>query len=121
MSSQRNGGKWTEGRWNSFVTSTLRAGSRKYPPKFETLNEAKTEKRINPKSGRLAQHYLCASCGDEYVAKEVQVDHIVPIGTEKTWDEFVEGLFCEKDNLQVLCLVCHKKKTLAEKPKKEKK
>ena len=113
--SQYNGGEWTEGRFNSFVTSILRSGSRRWGPKYQTLNAAKTEKKTNVKSGRLAQHFLCATCNKEFVAKDVQVDHIVPIGTEKTWDEFIEGLFCEGHNLQVLCIPCHKKKTKEEK------
>ena len=58
---------------------------------------------------------MCASCGKDHPAKGVQVDHIQPIGTERTWDEFIEGLFCEKTNLQVLCIACHKEKTLKEK------
>lgn len=111
---QFNGGVWTEGRWNSFITSILRSGSRKWPPKYTTLNAAKTEKKTNVKTGRLAQHFLCATCHNEFVAKDVQVDHIIPIGTEKTWDEFIEGLFCEEDNLQVLCVSCHKIKTKLE-------
>ena len=112
-----NGGAWTEGRYNSFVTSILRSGSRRWPPKYATLNEAKTEKKTNPASGRIAQHFKCAACGDEFTAKNVQVDHVVPIGPERSWDEFIEALFCEQDNLQVLCLTCHKKKTKEEKKK----
>jgi len=110
----RNSGTWTEGRWNSFVTSCLRAGSRRWPPKYETLNEAKTEKKINVKTGRLAQHYRCASCLEEFTAKDVQVDHIDPIANGKdtiSWDEFINRLFCEKHNLQVLCIPCHKIKS----------
>ena len=110
-----NGGLWSRGRFNSFVTSILRSGSRRWQPKWECLNEAKTEKKINPKTGRIAQHYRCASCGDEFTAKEVQVDHCVPIGTNRSWDEFVDLLFCEKGNLQVLCVGCHKIKTKGEK------
>ena len=79
------------------------------------MNEAKTEKKTNPKTGRLAQHYLCAKCNNEFTAKEVEVDHVEPIGREKSWDEFINGLFCEQDNLQVLCKPCHKKKTKEEK------
>lgn len=112
---QYNGGEWTQGRFNSFVTSILRSGSRRWGPKYQTLNAAKTEKKTNVKSGRLAQHFLCATCNKEFVAKDVQVDHIIPIGTEKTWDQFIDGLFCEEDNLQVLCIPCHKIKTKAEK------
>jgi 5-methylcytosine-specific restriction endonuclease McrA len=109
-----NGGLWTEGRFNSFITSILRSGSRRWGPKYSTLNEAKTEKKINVKSGRMAQHFLCAKCDKEHVAKDVQVDHIKPIGFDKTWDEFINGLYCEADNLQVLCVGCHSLKTKEE-------
>ena len=116
-----NGGNWTEGRFNSFVTSTLRAGARRWQPKYETLNEAKTEKKVNPKTGRLAQHYRCASCKQEFTAKDVQVDHIKPVVDPKkgftTWDDFIDRLFCEKKNLQVLCVGCHKEKTKKERQK----
>lgn len=114
---QYNNGAWTKGRWNSFVTSILRSGSRRWPPKYTTLNAAKTEKKINVKTGRLAQHFLCAICKEEVVAKEINIDHVVPIGTEKTWDEFINGLFCEEDNLQAVCIPCHKIKTKQEKVK----
>ena len=110
-----NGGAWTEGRFNAFVTSILRGGSRRWQPKYSTLNEAKTEKKTNVKSGRLAQHFRCACCQEEFVAKDIQIDHIVPIGTEKTWDQFIDGLFCESHNLQALCIPCHKIKTKKEK------
>lgn len=117
--SQRNGGKWTEARYRSFVTSTLRAGSRKWPPKYETLNAAKTEKKINKATGRLAQHYLCAMCAQEYTQKDVQVDHIKPVIDPKkgfvSWDTYIDRMFCEGKNLQVLCKVCHAEKTKLEK------
>lgn len=115
----RNGGKWTEARYRSFVTSTLRAGSRKWPPKYETLNAAKTEKKINKATGRLAQHYLCAMCEQEYTQKDVQVDHIKPVIDPKkgfvSWDTYIDRMFCEGKNLQVLCKVCHAEKTKIEK------
>jgi hypothetical protein len=115
----RNGGKWTEARYRSFVTSTLRAGSRKWPPKYETLNAAKTEKKINKATGRLAQHYLCAMCEQEYTQKNVQVDHIKPVVDPKkgfvSWDTYIDRMFCEGKNLQVLCKVCHVEKTKLEK------
>lgn len=113
-----NSGKWTEGRFNSFVTSILRSGSRRWPPKYEVLNEAKTEKKINVKTGRLAQHFKCMGCLGEFTSTGVQVDHITPIGRDRSWDDFIAGLFCEAENLQVLCVACHKAKTLSEKPVK---
>lgn len=111
---QYNGGAWTKGRWSSFVTSALRAASRRWPPKYECLKAARTEKKINVKTGRLAQHFRCAICEEEFTSKDMQVDHIQPIGRDKTWDEFIDGLFCEIDNLQAVCIGCHKIKSKKE-------
>lgn len=107
-------GKWTKGRFDSFITSLLRSGSRRWGPKFQALANAKTVKRIDPASGRLAQHFRCNCCGGEFPTKFVQVDHIVPMRKGMTWDDFINELFCEIDNLQVLCLDCHKIKTKQE-------
>lgn len=67
----------------------------------------------------MGMHYKCKSCKNEYPAKQVQVDHIKPVVDAKigftSWDEFIERLYCTKDNLQVLCKMCHDKKTLKEK------
>ena len=109
-----NNGLWTKGRFDSFVTSILRSGSRRWGPKYQCLNDAKTEKKVNAKTGRLAQHYRCAACQGEFTQKDVQVDHIVPMGPGLDWTEFINGLYCEQDNLQVLCTTCHKVKSLAE-------
>lgn len=113
----RNGGKWTESRYQSFVKSVLRSGSRKWPPKFEALNAAKRGKQVNVKTGWLAEHYECAECHKRFPAKDIQVDHVVPVvpvtGFE-TWDNVIENLFCEADNLQVLCKPCHKLKSQKE-------
>ena len=110
--------EWTEGRFRAFITSTLRGGFRKYPPKYEVLKEALWGKKLNSKTGRQCIHYTCASCKLEYPAKEVNVDHINPVVCPKEgfidWDTFVKRLFCSKDNLQVLCSKCHTKKTKQE-------
>jgi len=109
-----NGSQWTQGRFNSFITSLLRSGSRRWPPKYQALANARTDKRVNPASGRIAQHFKCNHCGGEFVAKSVQVDHIKPMGKDRTWDDFINELFCETDNLQVLCVPCHKIKSQQE-------
>lgn len=110
-----NGGAWTEGRFDSFVTSALRSASRRWPPKFQCLNDAKTEKKINIKTGRMAQHYRCALCNEEFTAKDMNVDHIKPIGRGLDWNEFINRLYCETSNLQAVCVPCHKIKSKAEK------
>lgn len=113
---------WTPARTHSFIVSVLRAGSRRWPAKYETLNEAKTVKKINAKTGRMAQHYLCHLCKGEFPAKEVQADHKKPVVDPKTgfvdWNTYIERLFCKKSNFQILCRGCHTKKSKQEKEKR---
>ena len=122
MATTRNSGKWTEGRFNSFITSTLRSGMRRWPPKYECLADAKVGKKVNEKTGRLAEHYKCKACKGEFPAKSVQVDHKQPVVDPSTgfesWDVYIERMFCEKKNLQVLCKDCHAIKTKKERSKK---
>jgi hypothetical protein len=50
--------------------------------------------------------------------KEVQVDHVIPAGTLKSYTdlaEFCKNLFCSVDNLRVLCIECHSIKTAMDK------
>lgn len=110
---------WTEGRIRSFITSVLRTGSRKWPPKYSTLNNSCVGVKLNEKSGRLAKHYRCNRCKGEFVAKEVEVDHVKPVIDPRkgftTWDDYIKRLFCEETNLQTLCKECHALKTAKEK------
>jgi len=114
---------WTQGRIKSFITSVLRSGWRRWPPKYETLKEASVGKKINKKTNRLAEHYKCAKCKKHFPAKEVNVDHIdsvVGAAGFTTWDEFIARLFCGKENLQVLCKKCHDSKTAKERKERAK-
>lgn len=115
--------EWTDGRMKSFVVSALRSATRRYPPIHETRTEAKTDKKINPKTKRLAQHYACAACGEEYPASETQVDHILPVVDPTQgfvdWNTYIPRLFCPKENLQLLCSSCHDLKTMEEKQSKQ--
>lgn len=114
----RCNGEWTESRFKTFIRSQLRQGTRKWAPITETLKEAREERGF----------YKCAGCNFvvPFTIKEgrkrvnnVFVDHIKPITDPElgftTWDDVIEGMFCEKDNLQVLCKACHDIKTQEEK------
>ena len=111
--------EWTDGRLKSFITSGLRSMFRRWPPKFDTLKEAKAGKQINTVSGRLAEHYQCSNCKEFFPAKQVQVDHIDPVVDPVKgfidWNTFIDRLLCPKENLQVLCKPCHLIKTKIEK------
>lgn len=112
-----NNGQWTEARMNSFIKSALRSASQRWPPRYTVLSEAKLGKKINSKTGRLADHYLCAACKEAFPAKEVQVNHITPVVLVSgfdSWDGVIKRMFCEKDGLEVLCIPCHKLTTREE-------
>jgi 5-methylcytosine-specific restriction endonuclease McrA len=109
----RAGNTWTEARYWGFIRSALREANRKYPPRFQ----AKLAARHNVDWDRCRYGYECAECGELFKDKEVQVDHIVPAGTLKCYEDlpsFVANMFCEPDGLQVLCKPCHQTKTNAE-------
>lgn len=108
----RCGGQWTEARFKSFIKGNLRAATRKWQPIQQCKKDAH----------RGRGQYECAEC-HEIVAptiydedkkkrvKNICVDHIVPVVDPDvgftTWDEVIEGMFCEVENLQLLCRACH--------------
>lgn len=110
--------EWTAGRLKTFIISALRGAFRKYPPKYEVLEEAFVGKKVNELSGRVAKHYRCNSCKGHFPLSKVNVDHITPVVNPDTgfttFDSFIENLFCQKEQLQVLCEDCHDKKTREE-------
>lgn len=113
----RNNGEWTEARYRSFIKSLLRRGSVRWGP----INNVKKAARVS------RGVYECAGCGkhvpptikvDGKRTQNVFVDHIDPIINPETgfisWDETIERMFCEADNLQLLCKSCHDEKTQQE-------
>lgn len=112
------GGTWTTARYFSFIRSALRRAWTKYPVRYQVMDKARTP--YTGKDKRTKWVYKCASCSELFKSTEVQVDHIKPAGTLKTYSDlpgFVQTLFCESDNLQVLCKACHDVKTKEERKK----
>jgi 5-methylcytosine-specific restriction endonuclease McrA len=120
-----NSGEWTDAKFRSFITSALRAASRRWPPKYKALKEALTGRKVNAKTGKMAMHYKCVACEDIFIAADVQVDHISPVVDPKkgfvSWDVYITRMFCEIDGMQVMCKPCHNIKTTEEKKLRTKK
>jgi 5-methylcytosine-specific restriction endonuclease McrA len=111
----------SEAAFWSFIRSALRQKSRWWKPiSVCKLNARRDYKGVNK---RQKYEYQCKSCKSWNIEKNINVDHIKPAGSLNTAEDlpgFVERLFCEQDNLQVLCTTCHDKKTLKEKQSKTK-
>ena len=112
----RNAGTMTESAFWSFIRSALRQKSRWWKP----ILQCKLESRRAYKGPNKRQkfEYQCATCKQWFQEKKINVDHISPAGSLNCAADlpgFVERLFCEKDNLQVLCEKCHDNKTKIEK------
>lgn len=120
----RNGGKWTEARYNSFIKSALRAASHRWPPKWECLKLARIARGTYTCAGyNCNSHEVPASIKlgrGKKRTKNIFVDHISPVGgpDEGGWDGVIERLYCELDGLQILCKQCHDLKTKDERKKK---
>lgn len=112
------GNTWTTARYFSFIRSALRRAWTKYPVRYQAMDKAKYPYRGRDK--RTKWVYECKSCTKRYKSTEVQVDHIEPAGSLKEYADlpgFVSRLFCEANNLQVLCKECHDRKTKEERKK----
>ena len=114
----RNAGTMTESAFWSFIRSALRNKSMWWKPILQCkLSAKRTYKGPNK---RQKFEYQCNKCKNWFPEKKVQVDHIIPAGSLNCAADlpgFVERLFCEKENLQVLCSGCHDEKTKIEKKK----
>jgi len=112
----RNNGTLTESAFWSFIRSGLRQKSRWWKPITQCkLNAKRAYKGPNK---RQKFEYQCNSCKKWFAEKNINVDHIQPAGSLNCANDlpgFVERLFCEVDNLQVLCSGCHNIKTQNEK------
>ena len=114
----RCGGTMTEAQYHSHIKNILRRASFKWPPYSQCLKNAWVRRGF----------YRCACCDvvvpvtvkDEEKRKRIKniiVDHIepvVPLTGWESWDDTVENMYCELDNLQALCRTCHNKKSLEE-------
>lgn len=114
-------------RFEAKIMSALRKLTKQWPP----ILKAKRKTKIGP------ELHKCPLCEQiiytgkrsieviqvDYptaIAGRMDVDHIDPVipiedsGKEKDWNKIVSRLFCADDNVQNICWICHKSKTLSE-------
>lgn len=111
----RCSGTMSESAFFSFIRSGLRQKSQRWQPIYQAKKLAQVPYVGSDKRTRFL--YTCAICKGDFKGTETMVDHIVPCGSLKGFDDlpaFVERLFCEVDGLRVLCKTCHQEVTNAE-------
>lgn len=93
----------------TWIISTLRRASYRWPARNQAEKAARRDRGL----------YECAHCKGLFRRGEYKLDHINPVVSLKdgfiSWDLFIEGLFCDAANYQVLCTGCHDIKTSLEK------
>ena len=108
----RNAETMTESQFFSWLRSALRRLSIRWKPRTEFLKEIR--RSYTGTNKKIKWEYPCKICKKWFIMKNVEVDHIVPCGSLKSFDDiggFCDRLFIEKDGYQLLCKECHNMKT----------
>lgn len=108
--------QWSESKFWQFIRSALRRAWMRFPKRYEALQKARREYKGENK--RQKYEYQCNVCKEWFKATDVQVDHKIPAGSLKGYEDlpgFVERLFCNE--LQIICKPDHKIKTAKERRK----
>lgn len=111
----RGAGTLTESAFWAMIRSALREKSRWWKPVSVCRNNARRKYQGDNKRQRW--EYQCNKCKKWFPHKNVNVDHITPVGTLKCKEDlpgFVDRLFVEVEGLQVLCNKDHDEKTKSE-------
>lgn len=113
----RCGGTMTESAYLAWIRSALRSKSLRWPPRNAAIERARRPYKGPNKLQKWEVE--CAICNEWFKLKEICVDHHPkPAGSILSVEDigaFVNNLYCEVDNLRVLCDPCHSIHTLAEK------
>ena len=102
----------TKAEYENYIRQGLRMASIRWPVRGQVLRAA-TREYTGPIPRRKVERQ-CAACQNWFFSEDVQVDHIQECGS--LVDDpggFIARMFCEADNMQVLCKGCHQAKTRA--------
>lgn len=112
----RNAGTMTESQYFSRISAALRDAFRFWKPMTSALS--KVRRPYNGKNKLIKFEYQCAKCKSWFIRTQVQIDHIIPCGSLRSYDDivpFIIRLTEENENgYQVLCKKDHMEKTKKE-------
>jgi hypothetical protein len=99
-----------------FILNILREGTIKWEERalcYRKHGRKIKEGELKKGGDKLKWYWKCAKCAMESrEATDFEVDHIDEVGSfNGDWTIYINRLFCNQNNLQLLCVPCHKKKT----------
>lgn len=124
-------GSWTQAYFRGLVRGALRGIFFRWRGRKTALDRFRVSVPGTKKDGSPTKKdgiwYKCAECGilgKAQVSKKnpkghvrIFLDHlspVVPLDRYPDWQEYIGNLFCNPENLQALCSVCHKNKSVSE-------
>lgn len=107
---------------NSAIRGALRRAFARSPLVVEKMQESRREVPRYLKDGTRAKknwvQRQCEVCGSWVGSTKISIDHKDPVVSVTDgfvdWNEFIDRLWCPKDNLQRICDSCHDVKTQKE-------
>lgn len=116
----------------ALIYSYLKRAFRLSDLRRQAMKRVEVRVRGTNKDGSVAARdsvfYKCENCGVLCKAQpspnypRIQIDHIssvIPVDRAiDSYDDLINRLFCSLDNLQALCMGCHKVKSVAENAKR---
>lgn len=106
----KNNGTMSDRQFFQMLRHILRKRTVFWGPILTVRNRAKIAYKGPNKRRKFS--YICENCGGEFAANEVNVHHMIPAGELNKFEDlpgFCKRLFCEKEDLKLLCTKCHDK------------
>lgn len=114
----RNNNTMTEAAFFGLLRNILRIGfKRRWIPLQVALQKARRPSQ-NLSNKRQKWEYQCANCKEWFKGTEVEIDHVIPCGSLRCWEDvvpFIQKLTAEGEGAyQILCLRCNDEKAKEE-------
>lgn len=102
----------TESEFFGKIISAIRRLTMFWRPKNDYLEGVRRAYTGSDK--RTRWEYPCCACKRWFKRTDVEVDHKVPVGSLRCFDDapgYLKRMFVEKEGYQSLCKECHRRKT----------
>ena len=104
---------------SSVIRGALRRAFARSPVVLEIIHSSRREvpryKKDGTRHKKNSVQRQCQVCSSWVSSSKIAVDHIVPVVDVDVgftdWNTFIDRLWCDKNNLQIICDSCHNKKT----------